>query len=182
MHRSFSPTSSTLTSRVRIQPLLALALPVMLGVTACTSAPVRRASDPAARSTADSARLAPYAPFLAEPVYLPSEVDRAARLLSPIPTAGLAVLVVGGCSEAEVEFIVDSAGRPVTTAPVRVVRATTAAFGDAVRRGIADRRYRPAERGGRKVAQLVSDVTGIAAYPGAHGPPAGEAPPRCSGR
>jgi hypothetical protein len=49
----------------------------------------------------------------------------------------------------------------VDPASIIIVRATHALFGDAVRRWLPQSRYRPAEAGGRVVAQLVQQPFGF---------------------
>jgi len=84
-----------------------------------------------------------------------SLVDRAAiarSIVTPRYPAALRARALQG--EVVVRFVVDSAGR-VAPGTLEVVRATHDLFADAVRAALARTRYVPAERAGRRVAQLV---------------------------
>ncbi|HSQ31104.1 MAG TPA: energy transducer TonB [Gemmatimonadaceae bacterium] len=93
---------------------------------------------------------------------------------------------VTACYSAEVEFVVDTNGTPeMRTA--RIVRTTDQSFGQAVLTAVASWRYKPAQRDGRRVRQIVEDrrmaQSMIVAVPAGSPPPSGPPPrtalPRC---
>ncbi len=121
------------------------------------------------------------------PVYRDCAVDSKASLLvanqridfQP-PRAATA------CYSADVEFVVDANGSPeMQTA--RIVRSTDQSFGQAVLTAVAGWRYKPAEREGHRVRQIVEDrrmaQSVIVAVPAGSPPPSGPPPrtalPRC---
>jgi hypothetical protein len=89
------------------------------------------------------------------PVFRDCAVQRAAHLVSNTshpnfrPTA-----VRNACFFADLEFVVDSAGRP-ETGTARVVRANDDKFGEAVLATLPEWRYDPALRDGKPVRQIV---------------------------
>lgn len=122
------------------------------------------------------------------PVYRDCAVDSKATLLvanqridfQPPPRSATA------CYSAEVEFVVDANGSPeMQTA--RIVRSTDQSFGQAVLTAVAGWRYKPAEREGHRVRQIVEDrrmaqsmvVVVPAGSPPPSGPPPRTALPRC---
>ncbi|MDQ8157382.1 MAG: TonB-dependent receptor plug domain-containing protein, partial [Gemmatimonadota bacterium] len=93
-------------------------------------------------------------------VYTADQVDTAARLsgaegLAPLYPDSLHAAGVLGA--AEVEFVLDAAGR-VRPETVGVVWATHPAFGEAVRRAVVAREWAPARRNGMPVPQRVSQT------------------------
>ena len=99
-------------------------------------------------------------------VYLEHGVDRAV-----VPLAGNrqpdypAILRSAGVQgEVLVRFVVDTNGR-VETPSVRIISATHALFGDAVKRWLSRNRYAPAEVAGEKVRQMVEQRVGFALIP-----------------
>lgn len=90
-------------------------------------------------------------------LFTEEQVDRPARLepgetVVPLyPDSLLAARVAGA---AELEFVVDAAGR-VRSDALGVMWATHPAFGEAARRALVGRSFVPAQRGGRGVPQLV---------------------------
>lgn len=93
---------------------------------------------------------------------------------------------VTNCYSAEVEFVVDTNGTPeLQTA--RIVRTTDQSFGQAVLTAVAGWRYKPAERDGHRVRQIVEDrrmaQTAVVIVPAGSPPPSGPPPrtavPRC---
>jgi hypothetical protein len=93
-------------------------------------------------------------------VFTADQVDTAARLTG---AEGLAPLypdslhAAGVLGAAEVEFVIDAAGR-VRPETFGVVWATHPAFGEAVRRSVAAREWVPARRHGMAVPQRVSQT------------------------
>ena len=76
----------------------------------------------------------------------------AGETVAPLyPDSLLAARVAGAT---EVEFVVDAAGR-VVPETFGVMWASHPAFGEAVRRAVVGRSFRPARRGGRAIPQLV---------------------------
>jgi hypothetical protein len=87
------------------------------------------------------------------PVYFASQVDRAAALLreSPRPAAA------GATGEVLVQYVVDRRGR-VDENAVKTLRSDGEVLSAAVLRVLPRLRYRPAERDGQPVAQLVQET------------------------
>ena len=91
-------------------------------------------------------------------VLLAAQVDTAARVEDPRGLAPLypdSLHAAGIPGAAEVEFVLDAAGR-ARMDTFGVVWATHPAFGEAVRRAVAARMWRPAVRAGAAVSQLVT--------------------------
>lgn len=94
---------------------------------------------------------------VAVPVYHADEVDVAAavdsaRLASPVYPDSLFAFGVNGSVTAE--FVVDTTGRPMLET-FGVVTATHPAFAESVRRAVAASRFTPAQKGGRRVRQVM---------------------------
>ena len=93
---------------------------------------------------------------------------------------------VTNCYSAEVEFVVDTNGTPEMQA-ASIVRTTDQSFGQAVLTAVAGWRYKPAERDGHRVRQIVEDrrmaQSVVAIRPAGSPPPSGPPPrtalPRC---
>ena len=81
------------------------------------------------------------------------------------------------CYSAEVAFVVDANGRPEPET-VRIVRATSPDFGQAVATAVVSWKYRPATIGGQAVRQIVQEKSGISTVLVAV--PAGQVPSRAS--
>ena len=121
------------------------------------------------------------------PVFRDCAVDGRASLLVANPRIDFQPpRAVTGCYSAEVEFVVDTNGTPeVQTA--RIVRTTDQSFGQAVLTAVAGWRYKPAERDGHRVRQIVEDrrmaQTAVVIVPAGSPPPSGPPPrtavPRC---
>jgi TonB family protein len=102
-------------------------------------------------------------PMPADPVFFEYQVDKP---VAPIPTPNtgpryptqLRAQKVDG--EVFASFEVDTAGR-VDTATFRVIRQTHAEFAASVREALPGLRFRPAERQGRPVRQLVEQPFGF---------------------
>jgi hypothetical protein len=154
-----------------------LCFPVMLLLAACAS----RSSSGA--STGSSCELAPADSLFAAagPVYRECAVDRRARLLNrsrninyqpsgPRPAPG------ERCYYAEIEFVVDTQGRPETRT-ARVLRSNEPTLGSAVLQSLPDWRYAPAQKGGVPVRQIVRDRYGLALVVTVVRVPAGSLPP-----
>jgi hypothetical protein len=120
------------------------------------------------------------------PVYRDCAVDRTARLLSTQvhpdyrPTTPRST-----CYSADLEFVVDSAGRPEVPT-VRVVRANDQGFAESVLAMVRAWRYDPALRDGRPVRQIVTShqvmSTMVVVVPKGVPPPSGppaQRPPSC---
>lgn len=89
--------------------------------------------------------------------FVEAQVESSARLVDPRGLAPLypdSLLAAGVAGAAEVEFLLDAAGR-VRQDTFGVVWATHPAFGEAVRRAVVAREWRPAVREGVAVSQLV---------------------------
>lgn len=143
---------------------------------ACGGAPDGVAdAGPCALAAQDSAYLA------SGPVFPECDVDRRARLTTPnvrLDYRPTAVTRSGRqCEAAVVRFVVDRAGVP-EVATARVLSATDAALGDAVLASLPHWRYRPAEKDGVPVRQVVQErrTLSIAISPQGQTPPRG---PRC---
>ncbi|HEU4786881.1 MAG TPA: energy transducer TonB [Gemmatimonadaceae bacterium] len=123
----------------------------------------------------------------AGPVFRDCAVDSRASLLVANPRIDFQPpRAVTNCYSAEVEFVVDTNGTPeMQTAGI--VRATDQSFGQAVLTAVAGWRYKPAERDGHRVRQIVEDrrmaQTVLVAVPAGSPPPSGPPPrtavPRC---
>lgn len=121
------------------------------------------------------------------PVFRDCAVDNRASLLVANPRIDFQPpRAPSSCYSAEVEFVVDASGTPeMQTA--RIVRATDQSFGQAVLTAVAGWRYKPAERDGHRVRQIVEDrrmaqsmvVVVPAGSPPPSGPPPRTALPRC---
>src|SRR5262245_35800761 len=121
-----------------------LCFPVMLLLPACASRSPNGAGSRCELTASDSSFA------LAGPVYRDCAVDRRARLIdrgqlrldyrpSGTPT--------NACYSAEIEFVVDTEGRPeIRTA--RVLRASEQALGTAVLQSLPQWRYAPAQKDG----------------------------------
>ena len=125
----------------------------------------------------------------AGPVFRDCAVDgRASLLVANARIDFQPPRAVASCYSAEVEFVVDTNGTPeMQTA--RIVRATDQSFGQAVLTAVAGWRYKPAERDGHRVRQIVEDrrmaqtAVALVAVRGSSPPPPGPPPrtalPRC---
>ena len=91
--------------------------------------------------------------LLGQPVYRDCAVDQKARPL-PLPPLTFTPSGQQSCARAIVDVVVDSNGQPVP-ATARVVRSTDPTFAAAVLASLEEMRYRPAQRDGQPVAQLV---------------------------
>ena len=84
-----------------------------------------------------------------------------------VPTQGarveLAEPPVGssGCFSAEYDVVVDTTGRLVTST-ARLAHTNNPAYADALKRQLNEVRYRPAEKDGQRVQQLVRYKAGVA--------------------
>jgi hypothetical protein len=96
---------------------------------------------------ADTARLGPKPVYPECGVDRPAEVRRKPRLSAEFPSGTR-------CLSAEMEFVVDERGRPITSSAV-LLNATTPAFGTLALRNLARWDFKPATRGGAPVRQLV---------------------------
>ncbi|HEX8946099.1 MAG TPA: energy transducer TonB [Gemmatimonadaceae bacterium] len=111
------------------------------------------------------------------PVYRDCAVDRAAHLLSTQthpdyrPTTPRST-----CYSADLEFVVDAAGRPEVPT-IQVVRANDQGFAESVLAMVRGWRYDPAVREGRAVRQIVTSHqvmgTMVVAVPKGASPPSG---------
>jgi hypothetical protein len=92
------------------------------------------------------------------PTYRECAVDRRAQQLpgGPRPDFRPPSPPHEGCYDAEVEFVVDANGAPVPGS-IRVVRTNSSTFAGAVTQVIPAWRYRPAEKDGQPVGQLVRE-------------------------
>jgi hypothetical protein len=126
------------------------------GIVACASASAGSTGVASPRSgcaltNRDSSYLA------SGPVYRDCAVDEKARLLTTNarmdfqPTAS-----DNGCLAAEVEFVVDTLGKP-EMGSAHIVRATTQAFGEALAAVVPSLKYQPARLAGVPVRQIVSE-------------------------
>ena len=121
------------------------------------------------------------------PVYRDCAVDSKASLLVTNPRIDFQPpRAATACYSAEVEFVVDANGAPeMQTA--RIVRSTDQSFGQAVLTAVSGWRYKPAEREGHRVRQIVEDrrmaqsmvVAVRAGSPPPSGPPPRTEVPRC---
>jgi hypothetical protein len=120
------------------------------------------------------------------PVYRDCAVDRAARLLTTQthpdyrPTNPRST-----CYSADVEFVVDSTGRPEMPT-LQVVRANDQGFGESVLAMVRAWKFDPAVRNGRRVRQIVTShqmmSTMVVVVPKGVAPPSGppaQRPPSC---
>jgi hypothetical protein len=99
------------------------------------------------------------------PVYRDCDVDKPAQVRSEgaidfTPPAGTVRSGDWWCEKAEVTMLVDSTGRP-ELASVRVTATTTPEFAAALIGSLSTTRFRPAEREGRKVRQVVRYDRGL---------------------
>lgn len=85
------------------------------------------------------------------PVYFEFQVERAA---TPLPGGCAPVIPKGHDGEVQVQFVVDTLGKP-ESASIKVVLASHPALEKAVRKAIPCMRYRAAAIDGRPVRQLV---------------------------
>jgi TonB family protein len=128
------------------------------GTTNASATPVRvREPGDAGRLRASVARVTQAAAYVPGQVYFDFQVDRPVR---PAPGVALPVfpdslkrLGIGG--DVIVQFVVDTNGL-ADIASLKVVKSPHAALTDAVRGAVPEMRYLPAEIGGKKVKQLVS--------------------------
>jgi hypothetical protein len=88
------------------------------------------------------------------PVYPECGVSRAVRAIGQPPRPQYTPPAGQRCIRAVIDVVVNANGLPVP-ATARVVRATDAAFASAVLATLSAYRYRPAEKDGLPVAQLV---------------------------
>jgi len=161
---------------------LRILVPLLCGIAvACASATGGR------RATCD---LSPSDSVLAQgrPVFRDCNVDRPARFLNNagarpnLPSS--AASMRSACYSADLEFVVDSTGRP-ETATARLVRTNNQDFAQAVLETIGVWRYEPALRDGTPVRQIVTTHQAasmmVVVAPAGSGPPAGRPPnmPRC---
>ncbi len=117
-----------------------------------------------------------------KPVYRDCAVDRPARFISTDAHPDFRPDSRGpACYFADLEFVVDSLGRPeVSTA--RIVRSNFDKFGDAVLQTLQAWKYEPAVRDGKTVRQIVTShqaaMTSVVVLPRGSPPPGGPPPQR----
>lgn len=122
---------------------------------------------------------------IAGPVYHDCAVDRTARLTTngrsgyrPTPSSTT-------CYSADIEFVVDTAGKPETRT-ARVIRATDTQYAESVLASLLTWKYEPASRDGKLVRQIVITHQSLSAVVGRVVVPAGaplpSAPPRATQR
>jgi hypothetical protein len=110
----------------------------------------------AARSAGSSACAPVRAEFslFGQTVYRDCEVDRRARLQTPLPEVPYTLRRGESCVRATIDFVVDAAGHPVLST-ARVARGSDPTFAEAVLGTLEALRYEPALKEGRAVPQLV---------------------------
>jgi hypothetical protein len=123
---------------------------------------------------------------LAGPVYRDCAVDRVARLTSSTQPDFHPMDSRTSCYAADVEFVVDTTGRPETRT-ARAVHTTDPQFAESVLSSLAAWKYDPASLDGKLVRQIVASHRSIAAItvrvPAGSSPPSapprGQRPPSC---
>ncbi len=130
----------------------------LAGVLGCGAATRGSARADCALAAADSALLR------AGPVYTACTVDRPAReLQAPVqfPTSAGPRQPSQSCMVAEVQFVVDTDGRP-EPGTIRVLRTDDDDWARALVASVPDWTYEPAQRGAQPVRQLVRIKKGLA--------------------
>jgi hypothetical protein len=158
-----------------------LCLVALAGIVACASA---GSGGPATASTRSRCALTNRdSTYLARgPVYRDCAVDDKAQLITNNTRFDFQPAASdNGCLAAEVEFVVDTLGKP-EMGSVQVVRATTRAFGDAVAAAVPSFLYQPARVAGVRVRQIVSErrsvIVGRVVVPMGSAPPSRGSAPR----
>ena len=97
-------------------------------------------------------------PVAAKPAYDAYEVDKAVTAISGVAPAYPASMRSSGVEgDVKAEFVVNESGRAVLWS-LRIVSSTNEQFSEAVRNALPRMRFRPAQLGGRAVAQTVQQL------------------------
>ena len=119
-----------------------------------------------------------------KPVYRDCAVERRARLTATVPPDYRPAVPRTGCYSVDVEFVVDTLGKP-ELATAQIVRTNDQAFADAVFATLGRWKYEPAMRGGTLVRQIVNEhrsgASMLVVVPAGSGPPPkpSQRPPSC---